>query len=466
MKNVDQEGDDGARERETDGAGESRGDGAGEAEGDGAGESGGDLEGEAKEGGAEGSGGCKQAAGATSAVNQNANQVKMDGCKMVVETAGEEVNGGSNTSDYHLVCISGEVGTGHTGNGMKWARTGNEQVGLESAVVPSFDLNCMPPGSCGDVDSYGDGYGGGGDGDGGGVGGDDSCFGLHEDLEAQKLMSGRAGRRGKDSKEIVIVMVNEEMTMEACKEMMLRRPAPVESSFRLTYYALLNLMAHSFRLTYYALLHLMARSKGQFNAEHVIAHSFHQFQHDRQVPEVEKRIKQLYAEADTLDAGNEDEIREYNALRLSLAEKERQLNEDVLRPDRCLTSCTREDCLSFASPSFVQIRMVDRLDDWGWGVIVNVIKQPSQTSTKSAVIAPSPTASVTADAPLSTTAYLVDTLPLCSRVVDSGGGDGSTAQLVPRPCELEGNEEMHVVSEWLRLPLPVPLLPQLHRVRK
>ncbi|CAI7846347.1 unnamed protein product, partial [Closterium sp. NIES-54] len=109
------------------------------------------------------------------------------------------------------------------------------------------------------------------------------------------------------------------------------------------------------------------------------------------------------------------------------------------------------------------IRVVDGLDDWGWGVIVNVMKQPSQSNTKSAVIAPSPTASAAATAPLSTTAYLVDTLLLCSPVVDSGGADGSTAQLVPRPCALDGNGEMHVlvprpytlVSEWFR-PSPPP----------
>ncbi|CAI5959213.1 unnamed protein product [Closterium sp. NIES-64] len=392
-------------------------------------------------------------------------------------------------------------------------------------------------------------------------------------------MSGRAGRRGKDSKGIVIVMVNEEMTMEACKEMMLGKPAPLESSFRLTYYALLN---------------LMARAEGQFNAEHVIAHSFHQFQHDRQVPEVEKRIKQLQAEADALEAGTEDEIREYHALRLSLAEKERRLKAEVLRPDRCLhflqpgrlirvvdglddwgwgvivnirvvdglddwgwgvivngmqqpsqrntssaliapssssgwagrlgvgvivnvmkpsappllssplpfahsvtltllqirvvdglddwgrgvivnvmqqPSQSNTSCHSyFSSPLHPlralgspahptggragrlgagSIRVVDGLDDWGWGVIVNVMKQPSQSNTKSAVIAPSPTASAAAAAPLSTTAYLVDTLLLCSPAVDSGGADGSTAQLVPRPCALDGNGDMHVVSEWL-----------------
>ncbi|CAI5978939.1 unnamed protein product [Closterium sp. NIES-64] len=252
----------------------------------------------------------------------------------------------------------------------------------------------------------------------------------------------RAARQGQQG--IVIVMVNEEMTMEACKEMMLGKPAPLESSFRLTYYALLN---------------LMARAEGQFNAEHVIAHSFHQFQHDRQVPEVEKRIKQLQAEADALEAGTEDEIREYHALRLSLAEKERRLKAEVLRPDRCL---------HFLQPGRL-IRVVDGLDDWGWGVIVNVMKQPSQSNTKSAVIAPSPTASAADAAPLSTTAYLVDTLLLCSPAVDSGGADGSTAQLVPRPCALDGNGDMHVIPVKLpavarigalRIALPTDLRPK------
>jgi len=79
-------------------------------------------------------------------------------------------------------------------------------------------------------------------------------------------MSGRAGRRGKDANGIVIVMADETMAQEACRGMMLGKPSPLESSFRLTYYALLN---------------LMARAEGQFTTEYVIAHSFHQFQHDR-----------------------------------------------------------------------------------------------------------------------------------------------------------------------------------------
>ncbi|CAI5510096.1 unnamed protein product [Closterium sp. Naga37s-1] len=225
--------------------------------------------------------------------------------------------------------------------------------------------------------------------------------------------------------------------------------------------------ARSFRLTYYVVLNFMARAKGQFNAEHMIAHSFHQFQHNWQVPEVEKRIKQLQAEADALETGTEDEVREYHALRLSLAEKERQLKAEVLCPVRCL---------HFLHPGRL-IRVVDGLDDWGWGVVVNVMKQPSQSNAKSVVTAPSPTASAAAAAPLSTTTYLVDTLLLCSpavvdeQVVREGSAAaplvlrpyreaGTSAPRVPRPCALEGNGEMHVAAPLApHVPLSPPSLP-------
>ncbi|CAI7768047.1 unnamed protein product [Closterium sp. NIES-54] len=103
------------------------------------------------------------------------------------------------------------------------------------------------------------------------------------------------------------------------------------------------------------------------------------------------------------------------------------------------------------SPTLYQIRVVDGLDDWGWGVIVNVMKQPSQSNAKSAVIAPSPTVSAAAAAPLSTTAYLVDTLLLCSPAVVDGQAvrEGSAvAPLVLRPCAMEGHGEMHVPLGW------------------
>lgn len=54
--------------------------------------------------------------------------------------------------------------------------------------------------------------------------------------------------------------------MKTCQEMMQGTAAPLVSTFRLSYYSLLN---------------LMSRAEGQFNSEHVIRHSFHQFQHDK-----------------------------------------------------------------------------------------------------------------------------------------------------------------------------------------
>lgn len=57
-----------------------------------------------------------------------------------------------------------------------------------------------------------------------------------------------------------------QMEMNVLKEMVLGRPAPLVSTFRLSYYTILN---------------LMSRAEGQFTAEHVIRNSFHQFQYEK-----------------------------------------------------------------------------------------------------------------------------------------------------------------------------------------
>ena len=56
------------------------------------------------------------------------------------------------------------------------------------------------------------------------------------------------------------------MEMDVLKDMMLGKPAPLLSTFRLSYYTFLN---------------LLSRAEGQFTAEHVIKHSFHQFQYEK-----------------------------------------------------------------------------------------------------------------------------------------------------------------------------------------
>ena len=110
------------------------------------------------------------------------------------------------------------------------------------------------------------------------------------------------------------------MDVNTCKELVLGKPAPLLSTFRLSYYTILN---------------LMSRAEGQFDAEYVIKHSFHQFQHDKvsigtfhfyfiifyilvdcnkgqasflivqALPDVEEKVSKLEHEAASLDAAGE-----------------------------------------------------------------------------------------------------------------------------------------------------------------
>lgn len=85
-------------------------------------------------------------------------------------------------------------------------------------------------------------------------------------------MSGRAGRRGKDDRGLVIVMADEQLDEAVYRSMVKGKPSPIVSSFKLTYYTLLN---------------LIKRAEGAHqNMEYVIKNSFQQFQQERSLPQV------------------------------------------------------------------------------------------------------------------------------------------------------------------------------------
>ncbi|KAM3694069.1 hypothetical protein ACB098_07G030100 [Castanea mollissima] len=226
-------------------------------------------------------------------------------------------------------------------------------------------------------------------------------------------MSGRAGRRGKDERGICIIMIDEQMEMNALKDMVLGKPAPLVSTFRLSYYSILN---------------LMSRAEGQFTAEHVIKNSFHQFQYEKALPDIGNKVSKLEQEATMLDASGEAEVADYHKLKLDIAQLEKKLMGEITRPERVL--------YNLRPGRLVKIR--EGGTDWGWGVVVNVVKRPSTG---------------VGSLPSRGGGYIVDTLLHCS----PGSSENSSR---PKPCPPRPGEkgEMHVV------PVQLPLISALSKL--
>jgi len=111
------------------------------------------------------------------------------------------------------------------------------------------------------------------------------------------------------------------MEMSVIKDMVLGKPAPLVSTFRLSYYTILN---------------LLSRAEGQFTAEHVIRNSFHQFQYEKALPEIVQKITRLENEATLLDSSGETDLAEYHKLGLDISELEKKIMSEMIRPERAL----------------------------------------------------------------------------------------------------------------------------------
>ena len=165
-------------------------------------------------------------------------------------------------------------------------------------------------------------------------------------------MSGRAGRRGKDDRGIVIQMLDEKMEPAVCKNILYGAPDPLNSSYRIRYNMLLNLLRVE-----------------DVDPEYLLRASFHQFQREKDAPALIAKADELEAEAEAVDLGSKE-----NA---ELAAQYYQMDQQLLLTRRNIAKTIQkpEYILKFlSSPGRFLDISIDG-ESYGWGVLVKCKKK-------------------------------------------------------------------------------------------
>ncbi|KAG5383082.1 hypothetical protein IGI04_034552 [Brassica rapa subsp. trilocularis] len=177
-------------------------------------------------------------------------------------------------------------------------------------------------------------------------------------------MSGRAGRRGIDKRGICILMVDEKMEPAVAKSMLKGSADSLNSAFHLSYNMLLNQL----------------RSEDG-DPENLLRNSFFQFQADRAIPDLEKQIKALQEERDSMVIEEEESLKIYYNLILQYKSLKKDIREIVFSPKYCLPFLlpNRAVCLDCANDDG-EPRSFSIEDQDTWGVIMkfNKVKSPSE----------------------------------------------------------------------------------------
>uniref|UniRef100_A0A803PIK7 RNA helicase n=1 Tax=Cannabis sativa TaxID=3483 RepID=A0A803PIK7_CANSA len=171
-------------------------------------------------------------------------------------------------------------------------------------------------------------------------------------------MSGRAGRRGIDKRGICILMVDEKLEPSTAKMMLKGSADCLNSAFHLSYNMLLNQLRCE-----------------DGDPENLLRNSFYQFQADRALPDLEKQVKGLELERDSIIIEEEDSLKNYYNLLEQYDSLKKDIRDILLSPRYCLPflqsgrlvsiQCTRSNEIY---PLFSTKNQVT------WGVIINFQK--------------------------------------------------------------------------------------------
>lgn len=164
-------------------------------------------------------------------------------------------------------------------------------------------------------------------------------------------MSGRAGRRGLDTRGIVILMVQEQMPPEVAKNMLKGQPDALNSAFHLSYNMILNLM----------------RVEG-VAPEYMLEKSFFQFQSGESLPELETEREVLMERLEKVKIESEELVADYWEAGEELRKLQSDYNKVVHHPAYVVP---------FLQPGRL-VRVFYKDLDFGWCSVVNVLTRPSR----------------------------------------------------------------------------------------
>lgn len=219
-------------------------------------------------------------------------------------------------------------------------------------------------------------------------------------------MSGRAGRRGKDDRGFAMMLVDPKLSKEECKAMLKGEASALHSSFRLSYYTLLNL--------------IRSRSLGRKDdMEYVISKSFQQFQHEQQTPLIAQEAKELRDQADKM-ISSEVNMTKYMEQTKKYEESRAQIRKAMLQPIVCL---------NVLRPGRI-VRVNSEDIDWGYGVILCVQR-------------------LTDSPPSDPKSYIADVMLCCKN-------EGKEAA----PCDLNSKE-----GAMLVIPVALPFISEINTLR-
>uniref|UniRef100_A0A0N5A2L5 Superkiller viralicidic activity 2-like 2 n=1 Tax=Parastrongyloides trichosuri TaxID=131310 RepID=A0A0N5A2L5_PARTI len=157
-------------------------------------------------------------------------------------------------------------------------------------------------------------------------------------------MAGRAGRRGKDDRGMVIVMIDQQIKADNLKQMIKGKTDTMDSAFRLTYNMVLNLL----------------RVDG-INPEFMLEKSFHQFQNYANIPTYLQDAKNKQAIVEGMSVDHEEDIQSFFEINAKIEKLEKSVADEIRKP---------KNIVPFLAIGRLFKMKIDK-KDFGWGVLLN-----------------------------------------------------------------------------------------------